>query len=372
MKRVLILTAGYGEGHNTAARNILRGLEHAGGSRVRAEMHDLFDETYGPFHRFAAKAYIEAINRAPLAWKAIYDLYDRTDLMACSAPTLGALARRLRSLMETFRPDAVCSTYPVYNYLLNRLYPGREARSFRQLTMVTDSISVNSIWTRTGSDLWLVPNADTARAVRNLGAPADKIRVSGFPVQLEFALPETRLEPPPLSEGLRVLYIVNSGKQHAPQVIREILEIPGLHLSVSYGRDERLASEARKLMDPHLPRTRLIGWTKEMPQLMMTHHLVISKAGGATVQEAVAAHCPMIVNQIVPGQEEGNYELLRRNDCGTLASGPADVTRRVREAAAGDGALLRRWRENLRALARPDAALRIASHLLDGAELPRA
>ena len=33
---------------------------------------------------------------------------------------------------------------------------------------------------------------------------------------------------------------------------------------------------------------------------------------GAT-QEAIAARCPMIVNQIVPGQEEGNYELLRRH-----------------------------------------------------------
>ena len=35
-----------------------------------------------------------------------------------------------------------------------------------------------------------------------------------------------------------------------------------------------------------------------------------SKAGGATTQEAIAAKCPMIINQVVPGQEEGNARLI--------------------------------------------------------------
>ena len=46
-----------------------------------------------------------------------------------------------------------------------------------------------------------------------------------------------------------------------------------------------------------------------MPELMMSNHLVISKAGSAIVQEAIAARCPMIINQVIPGQEEGNAEL---------------------------------------------------------------
>ena len=62
----------------------------------------------------------------------------------------------------------------------------------------------------------------------------------------------------------------------------------------------------------------------------MTHHVVVSKAGGATTQEAVAARCPMIVNQVVPGQEEGNCELLLRHGAGALATTPG---RRHRDAA---------------------------------------
>jgi hypothetical protein len=64
------------------------------------------------------------------------------------------------------------------------------------------------------------------------------------------------------------------------------------------------------------------------PELLMSHHVVVSKAGGATTQEAIAARCPMIVNQVVPGQEEGNCELLLRHGAGALATTPEAVIRR--------------------------------------------
>ena len=59
----------------------------------------------------------------------------------------------------------------------------------------------------------------------------------------------------------------------------------------------------------------------------MTHHVVVSKAGGATTQEAIAARCPMVVNQVVPGQEEGNCELLLRHGAGALATTPGGRAR---------------------------------------------
>jgi processive 1,2-diacylglycerol beta-glucosyltransferase len=102
----------------------------------------------------------------------------------------------------------------------------------------------------------------------------------------------------------------------------------------------------------------------------MTQHVVVSKAGGATTQEAIAALCPMIVNQVVPGQEEGNYELLRRHGAGTLAETPEAVLQALRRAFADRGAGCRQWRAALEPLARPDAAATIADHVLT-ASAPR-
>ncbi len=84
------------------------------------------------------------------------------------------------------------------------------------------------------------------------------------------------------------------------------------------------------------------GWTPHMPRLMAENHLVISKAGGATVQETLAAKTPMIITQVVPGQEEGNARLLIENDAGALATTPADIASTVSSAFASGGA---KWNE---------------------------
>ena len=45
MKKVLILTAGFGEGHNAAARNLRDALEYLS-DEVKVEILDLFESSY--------------------------------------------------------------------------------------------------------------------------------------------------------------------------------------------------------------------------------------------------------------------------------------------------------------------------------------
>jgi len=75
----------------------------------------------------------------------------------------------------------------------------------------------------------------------------------------------------------------------------------------------------------------------------------------------------MIVNQIVPGQEEGNYELLRRRGIGAHAETPAAVVAALRSAFADKGRVWYDWRRALTELARPEASLDIARKVLTGA-----
>jgi processive 1,2-diacylglycerol beta-glucosyltransferase len=112
-------------------------------------------------------------------------------------------------------------------------------------------------------------------------------------------------------------------------------------------------------------RVRVLGWTNQMPELMMSHHLVISKAGGATVQEAIAARCPMIVNQVIPGQEEGNAELIWRCGLGAIAEKTRRSPNWWKMAFAKRAGQWNEWRKNLKKVSRPDAALNIAELILD-------
>ena len=84
-------------------------------------------------------------------------------------------------------------------------------------------------------------------------------------------------------------------------------------------------------------------------ELMLSHHLVIGKAGGATVQEAIAARCPMIVNQVIPGQEEGNAELISRGGLGAVAERNREVAELVENAFADKAPPVERMAEKSQA-----------------------
>lgn len=72
----------------------------------------------------------------------------------------------------------------------------------------------------------------------------------------------------------------------------------------------------------------------------------------------------MVVNQVVPGQEEGNYELLRRHGIGSLATSPEKVLEVLRSAFAGEGNVWSGWRRALAPLSRPQAAEDILDRII--------
>jgi processive 1,2-diacylglycerol beta-glucosyltransferase len=101
-----------------------------------------------------------------------------------------------------------------------------------------------------------------------------------------------------------------------------------------------------------------------MPNLLQSNHLVIGKAGGATVHEAIAARCSMIINQVITGQEEGNAQLVRSLELGVVAESGRQVRDAVEQAFAHHAWDWADWRNHMSALSKPDAALRIAELLL--------
>jgi processive 1,2-diacylglycerol beta-glucosyltransferase len=92
--------------------------------------------------------------------------------------------------------------------------------------------------------------------------------------------------------------------------------------------------------------------------------LLIGKAGGATVQETIAANCPMIINHVVAGQEEGNARLIVETNSGVVAHSPREVVAQVQRAFDDDAKQWREWADNISNLSRPRAALDIAEFLM--------
>ena len=97
-----------------------------------------------------------------------------------------------------------------------------------------------------------------------------------------------------------------------------------------------------------------------MPHILMSNHVLVGKAGGAAVQETIAARTPMLITKVVPGQEEGNAQLLVQNDCGAVCDTTESLVAALRDLGADGAAKWREWEANITRLSRPDAALRMA------------
>jgi processive 1,2-diacylglycerol beta-glucosyltransferase len=357
VKRILILTAGFGEGHNSAARGVRAGLARVA-PKVEVEMRDLFPETFGPFNEIVRRAYLTLINRWPKSWRYVYDWLDRKKDFDQQFQKFRGLKKNLGRLLDRFQPDVVVSTFPPYPYLLQQILG--DARRCKNVAVVTDSITVNAIWYHSPADYFIVANEQSATVVRNGGVGPEKIKVLGFPVNPRFAdLDKNR--PLPTDARPRVLYVINAGTRRAPDLVRKLLDL-NIQLTVTVGRNEKLGRAIERSAASR--EISVYGWTDEMPRLLCENHVLIGKAGGATVQETIAAACPMIVNHVVSGQEEGNAQLIVDTNSGVIALSNEEVSSQVQRAFANDARQWREWSANISGISRPRASLDIAEFLL--------
>lgn len=257
----------------------------------------------------------------------------------------------------------IVSTFPLYSALLDVVR--RDTPVPPLMTVITDSIEVHPAWLVAPSDVLCVPDEETREAVLQQGVPARCVHVTGFPVSLAFTHSPSG---PPRSPS--VLYMPSTSTPHVEQTLQGLRALVqnGTRLTVVPGRHgSRLYHLLRRFADslPGAP-LEILSWTDDMPKLLQTHDLLICKAGGAILHEALAAQIPVIIDYVVPGQEEGNAELLTKHGVAVVSAGARATGELASRLLADQGAGCARMRECMKPLSVPDAAARV-SQLVPGA-----
>ena len=360
---ILVLTAGFGDGHNSAATATAEALRRlCPGEEVR--VCDLVSEVLPRLAGVLKGLYQQAITHAPAAWRLVYRLLEHSELDPDRSPWLVPLVHGLQDRLTTGSPRLVISTYPLHAALLEVLR--RQGRPLPPLvTVITDSISVHRIWTREPSDLFCVADEETRAVVAAQGVPEESIRVTGFPVSLRFAEPVAGTAPGPD----RLLYLPSTPARHVAGTLCALTPLmrEGLHVTLPVGKHRaRLHHVLRRFSDawPEAP-LEVLGWTDRMPELLRSHDVVVCKAGGAILHEVLAARIPAVIDYVVPGQEEGNAEMLLSRDSALRSHTPAETAAAVRRILADHHRLGTSMREGMAAISVPDAALRTARAALE-------
>src|SRR2546422_145610 len=79
MKKILILTASFGDGHNAAARNLRDAIELIA-EDAKVEVLDLFESTYGTINSLLKQIYQGLVRYAPTVWSGVFSVLDSPKL----------------------------------------------------------------------------------------------------------------------------------------------------------------------------------------------------------------------------------------------------------------------------------------------------
>jgi processive 1,2-diacylglycerol beta-glucosyltransferase len=357
MPRVLVLTASYGSGHNEAARCLATALAAQGAEPIvvdhfRACTHPLFD-------RLSRAAYIALLRHAPAVWGLAYGLGDRMpsdSWMTFGASRVGAAA--LGRLLERVAPDAVLTVHATPALAMAAL-AGDGRRVPPHVTVVTDFVA-HSQWIAPGVDHYCVAADEVGREFVARGIPRERVQVTGVPVRPEFC---AAVDGAAARRALGFaddapVVLAMSGSRGSlgrlPDVARALLAAgPPVQGLLVAGRDARLQRALADLTAGS--RLRAVGYVEDIRHVMAAADLVITKAGGMTLAEAMAAEAPLLCYGSLPGQERRNEQFASRAGVALVARTRRHLARLV-ESALSDPGLLEALRERMRAYRRPDAA----------------
>jgi processive 1,2-diacylglycerol beta-glucosyltransferase len=355
--RVLILTASYGSGHNEAARCVAAEVTRRGAKPL---VVDHFHEFVHPlFDRVSRAAYLTMLRRVPALWGLAYALGDRLasdSPFAFGAPRVGA--ERLGAALDRLAPDAIVTVHATPALALAAL--AREGRRVPPHTTVVTDFVAHSQWIAPGIDRYCAAADEVAHDLIARGIPRERVVVTGVPVRAEFAQPpEPRATRRALGVPDTVPLVVAMAGSHGsvgrlPDVARALARIsrPLAGILIA-GHDRALRASLEALVAG--TSLRVYGFVPDVHRFMAAADLLVTKAGGMTLAEAMAVEVPLLFYGSLPGQE-------RRNERFAAAAGVALVARRrgdlsrLLDRALRDPDLLDHLRAAMRARRYPEAA----------------
>ncbi|MHA6622298.1 WS/DGAT domain-containing protein [Pseudonocardia sp. DLS-67] len=355
-RRLLVVSADIGEGHNATARAV---EDHArrcwpGCEIRRVDTLALMGRPVGPTFRWIYRTNVE---RTPWLYDFFYGaLWRHRWFAASSCRVVGAWSgRRLAPVVTGFRPDLVVSTYPLGTGGLDHLRRRRRGPDVPTAAIVSD-FAPHPFWVYPEIDLHYVSSEASLRAL-HVARPEARGAVGAPPVVPAFRPAEDRAAARRRcgfpEDHLVVLISCGSfGFGSVERAVDAALAAgPRVHVVVACGRNEALRSRLATHPQAGL-RLVPMGWTDAMPELTAAADVVATNAGGATALEAVACGRPVLLFEPIAGHGRANAALMAGAGLGILCPGPAELTDAVASllAPARLAAAERRARDHIAGL----------------------
>lgn len=356
-KKTIILYATAGSGHKKAAEAIYKAMLDQG---KPAQMVDIVSFMSPLSRRLYSDGYLFLISHLPSLWGWAYFLSDTPRLSWINDHLRRFFDARLCSKLIDFlvqeAPSHVISTQFLASEIVSFAKEKRQLKT--HLTTVVTDFGVHNFWINPLTDAYGCAADSSKKILISKGIPDQRITVTGIPIDKKFVVSQDKrllLSGMGLSPDRFTALIATGGIGIGPiEAIVDDLK-DQVQLLVVCGSNSALQT---KLSRKKISGVRVFGFIDYMERLMSASDIVVTKAGGLTVSEALSKGLPMIFFCLIPGQEMLNARTIQEAGAGFITRSLAEIRQKVfylkNQSTAHETC-----RNRSRALARPDAALRI-------------
>ncbi|HEY3722567.1 MAG TPA: hypothetical protein VGN59_04305 [Acidimicrobiia bacterium] len=304
-RRILIVSASMGAGHDGAARELERRLEAEG---HEAKIIDFLDCCPFGIGWFIKWSYLLQLRFAPWSYDLTYRLWYKLPSSWGFIVRLDTFVagRRLRKAIRKSDADVVVSTYPLSSLVLGNMRK-KGWLKVPAVTFLTD-FAVHPLWVHPDIDAHVATSPFAAETASERGGK--DARASGPLVSEKFsdafgpARAVTRQSLGIGPDERAVLVVAGSwGVGDVVGTVEAIIRAGTYHPVTVCGRDQAL-----KVTLEELGAGTVLGWTDEMPALMAACDAMVENAGGLTANEAFAVGLPVVTFKPIAGHGKDNAE----------------------------------------------------------------
>ncbi len=315
---VLLLSAPIGSGHKLAAEAIEQVL--TGRDDVQVVHGSVFDF----FPHFLGSAFLHTylwiLKCCPWLYRLAYSWGNQKDGSLWLRGLLNRLLAYLGgSYLRSVHPDAVVATHATPAGIV-RYYKAQQPGLW--LGAVVTDFTIHRWWVCDGVDTYFIAD----ELLRDKLQTTAEVCAFGIPVRQQFlhhnkAACRRRFG---WEADERVCLLMGGGEGLLPMedIIKALqrAHIARLRLIAVTGHNEELAQRLSVYGGDSIE---IYGFREDVPQLMAGADLIITKAGGLTSAEVLAADLALVIYKPLPGQEEGNAAFLQEH-CGAFVARSLD------------------------------------------------
>jgi processive 1,2-diacylglycerol beta-glucosyltransferase len=371
-RRILVLSASVGAGHLRAAEAVELALRQMLPDATVRNV-DVLEMTNRLFQRVYGQFYLDLVNKAPHALGYFYDMLDQPQSPKQRRDRLRLYLEKLnlKAFLKFLKAepwDLVINTHFLPAEIIASLRRKNEL-DLPQVTATTD-FETHRLWVNQPCDGYFTATPEGALYLQHWGVPATDTFVTGIPIHPVFSTPKDRntcIAKHLLAADRPIVLQLSGGFGVGPieKIFRGLLGADQpIQLVTITGRNEKLKAQLRRIKTPDRHKVKVMGFTKDIDELMQAADLVVSKPGGLTTSEVLARGAVMVIVNPIPGQESRNSDYLLENGAAIKANNLATLGFKV-STLLKDALRLDQLRANVRRIAKPRSAFDVVKKSLD-------